>query len=880
MLTPLFSTPKNSHIHVFKNKESITDEAAKVFVSKVSRAEMKKKKPVFVLPSSEEMIPFYKKLVKAWREGQLDMSKATCFSLYEFVGENNVFTKSTLTLLKSEFYDLISNKLTLAKLSSYGLRALEIDDLSSNLLKRFSLNEINEAIRLFKFQLVEEFNKVSFDSYIECEKLYWDILTNLQKQKEIFVLLDAHVFNHKVLPISNDFLNKIHEDMLLRKFGLPAKQIFHPEIAYHKDFDTQLSAKKYKQSFHNYLSKPKEFDMTIFLTLGSDSSEIGYNHLNLENEGSLSVEQAVKKTIRLIPLSLETKSCLSNCKPNVPTHVISFGIHELLNVNDVLVIAMGVTRQNSIYKIFSSSLDLSIPGTLLEEAPNYKSCFYIDENAYGYKAESKQNLRAYIQNELDSSLTRPNIYYHNINSKTLFEVPNHTKACVTLNPNVESIHNLVNVVSLPKRKKILFVKQSNAVDLELVKRLTLKKNLFEYCDYKNASELAKKIISIKPDIVFLPSTLRVHKTLVSKIKKTLINKKYHQPLLGIFYGLKRSTQDLSFPLSKSYLEKKITALKKFHSSQIRRTPFDLIVSHLADYYSLKINDTEVPNENFKTYLLSCNQGHVRLKRISKRILTFDDNSSDFPEGFKAFKLLPTDKIIAVSPHPDDVEIGMGGVIQESQKLKIAPVVLVATTGHRIKIYAEDVDPSYSSSFSQGSLSGEIIDKNYKTMIREFETMNALKFLNPRTSIESLKLSYYETKSLSFKDKSDVFKTLEKHLMTHDGRIFIFLPRHDDTHPTHEMTSELFFQTTKEFLKTYPDKKIYLAFYNTPWSGKWNLYHYNHHHFGNKLAALVGAELLHGIGCKAFSTSLLGGDHAERYFCFDIISKLDTREKKN
>ena len=97
------------------------------------------------------------------------------------------------------------------------------------------------------------------------------------------------------------------------------------------------------------------------------------------------------------------------------------------------------------------------------------------------------------------------------------------------------------------------------------------------------------------------------------------------------------------------------------------------------------------------------------------------------------------------------------------------------------------------------------------MIREFETMNALKFLNPLTSIESLKLSYYESKSLSFKDKSDVFKTLEKHLLSHDGRCFIFLPRHDDTHPTHEMTTELFFKTAKEFLKAYPEKEIYLAF---------------------------------------------------------------------
>ena len=717
MMAPLLSTPQNNHIHVFKDQDSITTEAAKVFVSKIERANLKKKKPVFVLPSSDDLIPFYEKLVEAWQEGNLDMSKAICFSLCEFIGENNKFTTSTLKLLKSQLYDLISDKLTMNKLSSFGLKTLEIDDLSSNHLKRFSLDEINEAIIAFKSELIKEFNKVSFENHSKCEKLYWDILTKLQNQKEIFVQLHAHVFNNKVLPFSSEIIEKIHQDMLTRKFGLSQKNIFHPEIVYHKNFSAEEAALKYKNCFHTYLSRPKEFDISVFLILGSDCSEIGYNHLSLEAEASgknISVEEAKQKSIRLMPLGLGTKSCLSSNKHNTPAYVISFGIHELLNVNDVLVFAMGISRQNSIYKIFSlPNVDISVPGTILDESLNYKSCFYIDENAYGYNAESKQNLRAFIQHELYSSSNQPNIYYHNINSKTLFEIPDLDKVCVTLNPNIESIHNLINVVSLPKRKKILFVQQSEPIDLELVKRLTLKKNQFEYCNYKNVPELTKKIISSNPEIVFLPSTLRVNKTLIPKIKKSLAEKKYRSPLLGIFYGLKRSTQDVSFPLSNSLLENKINALKKFHTSQTRRTPFDLVVSHLSNYYSLKINNKNVPNENFKTYRLTNKKGHAHLTRISKKILTFGNIPQDIPKGFEPFELLPTDKIIAVSPHPDDVEIGMGGVIQESQKLKIAPVVLVATTGHRIKIFAEDVDPSYVTPFTQNTFTGEILDKNYK-----------------------------------------------------------------------------------------------------------------------------------------------------------------------
>lgn len=882
-----FSEEKKAHIHIYKNEAHLGENAALAFQALIKKTQDLNKKLIVVLPSCPGSAHFYHHLVTLWKEGSLDLSNVSTFSLNEYIGLDPSIKGLAIDFLNQNFYHLVSEQLTHEKLFSFGLKTLTIDDLSYNLLKRFSLDQINTAISHFRKLLIDEFNQIKdVIPYEECERIYWKILKTLKIKDEIFVQLDSHILNHKVLPTSRIILHGIHHDMTLRKHGLKQENIHFPKTSLSRFFDHEESVKNYKNSYQSYAQDPRNFTV-FFLNIGEESPHIGYNNFSSEKEFQnthLTKEEknalALESSIRLVPI----KDCESEffsfyndkAPPKKPSQRVVFGLKEILNANDIIVLAQGQHKQHSLYQTLSTQTpSYDIPSSYLNNAKNCYPCFYIDELAYGQNACSKKNLRSFYQKKIKDDFALINIYFHNTEAKTFFEIPTFNKPAITLNPHSETADTHVQLVSLPTQQKILFIKKNKKNNFHLIELLKLKQNIVREIFLKNPEILAKEIIQLKPDIIFFPSDVRKSKKLIPLLKKILKNNNYNQSLLGIYYSLRRKTHDAILPLTQEALTKKLDSLQKFHLSLINKSSYPLMAKYLAYYYPFTYLHKETPNENFEIYRLTKNNHYFFCKKLSKQIISFEDNGY-IPKGYSSFEISESDKIIAVAPHPNDVEIAMGGFIHESYKKNISPIVINATTGHRAQLYQKTIKEPHSLSLEclknspNNEKNHKISNESYTTMVREFETMNALKFLNPMTTVENLKLPFYSKGIITKQDKDLAFQVLEKYLATENHRIFLFLPRQDDYHPTNQMTTELFYKSIKNFLSIYPDKEIYLAFYRTPWSGYWNLYHFNYHK-GSKLAALVAEEIINRTEHNTLSMDNLGGNFAERFFVFYIIN---------
>jgi LmbE family N-acetylglucosaminyl deacetylase len=311
------------------------------------------------------------------------------------------------------------------------------------------------------------------------------------------------------------------------------------------------------------------------------------------------------------------------------------------------------------------------------------------------------------------------------------------------------------------------------------------------------------------------------------------------------------------PLTESFLEKKISALKNFHLSQVERTPFDTIVANMAEFALEKSNlKTQIPLEDY----------------IIKDYSNAESSFSNFLH-MDSLSLGENDQVVIVSPHPDDAEIGCGGLLQYLQQKKVKTTVWVVTSGYRslIKKNALLKGNFYSQKLlDQIKSCGEIIESSQvKSQIRQEESFNAISNLNDKAKIEFINFPFYEASNyeLSDKDKDLAVKLFGS--LSFSARLFLFAPNPKDRHMAHQKTTELF---SKTFANSSCLSK-YIAYYNTPWTGMWNIYHYNDE-IGFSFSAQVGRELLLSHGKEALDLKSLGGKLAQRYFVvrFSSIKK--------
>lgn len=231
-----------------------------------------------------------------------------------------------------------------------------------------------------------------------------------------------------------------------------------------------------------------------------------------------------------------------------------------------------------------------------------------------------------------------------------------------------------------------------------------------------------------------------------------------------------------------------------------------------------------------------------------------------------------DLVMVISPHPDDEVLGMGGLLQHLKETKTQTIVLNATSGYKAEMNKESIlkHPYLPKDILEQVLcegSAEVESKVLKSRIRECESIAALCCLNPKAKAQHLRLPFYDHPHGKFtvQDEQKINDALSINLRP-CNRLFFFLPHPNDSQKTHQKVHQIFMRKIGEYCKKHPNQKVIIAFYNTPWTGLWNLYDYSYLQ-GSKLAALTGSELLNESGQKALQPEELGGSFAKRYFIF-------------
>lgn len=834
-----------THVHVFKTREDIGGYAGSIVKKYSELTQAKDREFLLVLPPSQTADPLFSSLLNMWKDHQLDLSKIKIFQLYCKLEENSN------QYLRQHFLDLACDKLTIEKIDTF----LEKTCLSQKIQNS---QKLKKAFTEIKQILVSEVNLRKPKDFSELENIYSKSTKSLRHIMPEF-------FEGSLSKDHHNFLENIYLDITLWPKGLKEKNIYQPNLT----VDLTQAAKEYRETYLT-LQKSKPFTQ-IFLDHAKSSAYLGginftsdeginRTEYDLDKKNNLSLESSIKFVRRKDKEGFENIICL--------------GLTEILDASDILVIGYGPFSRKSLYNGLSSlNVNYQIPASFLRKAKICRPCYLVDELAYGNKAQSKANLRSFYQSSLKKNNDLINIYYHNVDAIAFDKIPDRNQPAMTLNPCSEALGDSVQLTFLPKNQRVLFLKKRKSNQLHLLELLKLKNNKLFEKPFGKLKEIVKHICQTQPDLLFLPSDICSLPNFKAQLKKALEEQNYQKPILGVLYRNKRYSDDCILPLSKELLVKKIEALESYHLSQTRSSPYKSLVEYLATYYDFKKERKLCPNESFEVFKIKKTQKGLAYHKIRKSII-----SSMTPQAIKRFSNFVIDDsfhVVCVAPHPDDVEIGMGGLLHTLNTSKISPVVLNATTDHNVTIYRQDlIDGKFLENFvpehETVSFQEEITDKEYKTMIREFETLNALKFLNPLTQVENLRLPLHNEETLTPTDEKKAYHTFVRHLLSKDGKIIVFLPRPDDFHPSHTRTTKLF----KKYLETFineeeGDQEIYLAYYRTPWSGKWNLYHYNFHK-GNKLAALVGADILKKIRKRPIPLNLLGGNLAERFYVFHVL----------
>jgi LmbE family N-acetylglucosaminyl deacetylase len=329
-------------------------------------------------------------------------------------------------------------------------------------------------------------------------------------------------------------------------------------------------------------------------------------------------------------------------------------------------------------------------------------------------------------------------------------------------------------------------------------------------------------------------------------EQSFLNKKIHvkgDPLV-LVYEDRVSAANCYLPFTEDTINKKINSLKIFHLSQIERTPFDEIVADMSRF--------------------SQKRSTIKIQAVGVEDYFIDDKNSVSCAHIDRYKINEKDHVVIVAPHPDDAEIGCGGLLQYLGDKNIETTVIVATSGYRSVIKKSSVISGnfYSDSLVEKIKSCDeiITSSKIKTQIRQEESLNAILSLNSKAKVEFSNFSFYESAGyqLSQADKIRAQSLLEP--LVSSGRLFVFMPNLQDKHAAHRKTTELFAQA----LSKSSHSQKYAAYYQTPWTGMWNIYHYNDK-LGFSFSAQVGRELLLSPGQEALDLKKLGGSLAQRYF---------------
>ncbi len=862
--TCLFAEP-SIVIQVEENIQGIGLVAAQMMIKEINLAKRSQKDITFILPTGSTPETMYSSLIKYFYEGKIDFSKVSFFNLDEYVGLGPEQENSYAYYMNDHLYNLITSGANIQKLKHWGLVPLTKKD-CFNKKNRERLNTgIEEFCQTLTLALKENPNSIeAFDKTIQ----------HLKKENRTFQKLYAEYMNDRILPSVQSLRTWIEKDTSLKALCAHRKNI---HLINGQATDLKEEIHNYQKSIKACLDNPKNRVVCV-AGIGVKPAHIAFNEFFPE-EAFLDQmlteaeknQMAIKSQTRLVPLAQETREVnarfFSRDATKVPQHAITVGLQEILECDRVIVLASGYQKRKSLYKTFALTPSYRVPSSLLKKYNRSELHFIIDENAFGLGEESSLfSLNAL--NQLTAEGMQINCITDHCPKISLWNVPEQNKP-VLLDKGYKITNKDVTLATLPKKQTVLWVKQ-NKIHYSLWQELKENKNKIHVTQKQNVEDLLTLIDKYQVDMIIMPHTYEIVENF-SELKKEISIRFPNKPLLGAFYDVGPQLNNVFFPMEREEHKNKVALIHKFHHTQVARSKFDLI----AEEMNLVPSALSPFNETYSFFNLKLHRRKLKLTPFKqKTYISRSEVQNKKHEKLSMFSFQSDDLAIIVSPHPDDAEISMGGLIQFLGKSKISTHVLNATSGYNAVIKKSHAlaHPYLPNNLVQQIKceSAEYIEsKALKARIRECESLGALGFLNTDVHIKNLRLPFYDQQNkkvcnADFKAADDAIAQAVAH--EEKGRIFFFLPYPQDSQKTHRDVYKLFMDRVTHFYKQNPNKELILAFYPTPWTGEWNLYDYSYNQ-GSKLAALCGSELLVGNGQIPAKPESLGGVFANRYFLF-------------
>ena len=858
----LFSQP-SIVIQVKENVHEIGRSAAQKIVDEIEQAKREGKQLALILPTGSTPEEMYQQLVKLFYEGKIDFSTTRFYNLDEYVGLSQDDPKSYSYYMNDHLYKLITSGLCIQKLKYWGLKPLSKKDCFNSRTR----TRLNKAIeRLYASITAEDGDNLTsleaFDSAIG----------TLKKEDRVFQKLYAEYMNDKALPSVQSLRAWIEKDSSLKALTASRKNI---HLIDGLATDLTQEAEAYHKAIKASLDHP-EVKVICIAGIGEKPEHIAFNDFILEDkflsQNLSEVEKnalAIKTQTRIVPLSEETRMTnarfFSNNSSKVPKHALTVGFNEILECDKIIILANGSHKQKALFNTFAHSPSYQVPASLLKSNSRAELLFLIDENAFGL-GETNSLFSLNALGKLKQS--QQPIYCDTTSTKKIpiWSLP-YQKMPVLLDKGYKMAHHKVTLASLPKNQSILWIKQ-NKIHYSLWQELKENKNKIHVTRKQNVDELLSLIDKHQIDMIVMPHTYELVENF-SDLKCEVLKRFPNKPILAAFYDVGPQLSNVFFPMNKEEHKNKVRAVRSFHHTQVSRTKFDLI----AEEMNLVPSKLSPFNETYSFFNIEFAKKALKLTPFKQKTYICKDQQGKKKERLNLFSFKENDMVLIASPHPDDAEISMGGLIQFLGKENVQTCVFNATSGHNAII-------KKSHALAHPYLPNDVLDqithessefinsKTLKARIRECESLGALSFLNPSISVQLLRLPFYERKDKKFEkiDRQIIDDAITRAAQAKDGRIFFFLPYPQDRQGTHRAVHAIFMERITHFCMQNKDKEAILAFYPTPWTGEWNLYDYSYNQ-GSKLAALCGSELLVGSGESAASPESLGGIFANRYLLF-------------
>ena len=745
--------------------------------------------------------------------------------------------------MHDNFLGYMSNQLTVQKFKEFGLWLVREEVYHHYKGPYFKdLSSLNNSLLSFINSLIIYFNTQNIQN--DFESVNKQIL-KIMSLKEEYIKLGEIYFNNNLFPSVDLLTKKIVEARRLIKNGLPISNHFIPS-GYENNL--QKSIIDYKNKLAQYIKDPK-YKVVLFAGIGKGPAHIAFNDFVEEDFISDFNKTEEEKTFlaktkgtRKVKLTYETRSANARFFKNgiidVPTEAITIGFKEILQVDKIFVLVTGASKIKSLYETFNiDKPSYKVPASLLRFFDK-KVDFLIDKKAYGSLDKNINSLyRLHYRAKQEKSIEYQK---KTIKNKSILDIKSDASINFIINyEGQDQSSNFVNHYSFPSNMKVFIIKDRNfpvVLESELVKS----KNII-YKENKKSFSLK----TISPfSLVVLPIDLFYS-----------LKKDHRSSMLGktfIAYQGEVSLFNIHEKITKNELNKKSLSLSNFHFSQVYRTPFGEIVREMS-YYNKSVKNIDNLIEEY-----SYSERHNSLKTLSDK-----KNLSD--------KIKDGDTLFIVAPHPDDAEIGTGGLLQKLSSKALDIHVLIATSGYKALIKKSIFfDSQFYSKDLLDSISNErgtyLLNNKLKEKVRLEETEKALKFLNSSVKIHFVDLPFYKhQKNYSSNDVGIATKFLKENikLSEKNGDTFVLLPHFIDKHKTHRVTTEIFSQSIRNLTKDISQFNPYVLYYQTPWTGEWNFYHY-HQTIGSKFIALVGLEFLAGNGEESIVYNEKLFPYANRY----------------